>query len=189
MACSVLVCGFRKLSRDLRRIELERRNANALPLLDPVLAVGALAVDAQFALTDDALDMGERQAGEARFEKAVDAHVVFVCRHHDGLNLGRQRRRLGHDLLRLRHKRFCRTWRRSRRPRRRLAAGSIRGRPLGLRTPIRTCALRAIARRAERSLDATAHAVFPSLRDIERVARRGNIAIFAPTWLSASRSS
>jgi hypothetical protein len=64
-----LGCSFRELARDLRRIELERRNANALPLLDPVLAVGPLAVDAQFALTDDALDMGERQTGETRSRK------------------------------------------------------------------------------------------------------------------------
>jgi hypothetical protein len=44
--------------------------------------IGALAVDAQLAFADDALDMGERQAGKARFQKAIDAHVVFVGRHH-----------------------------------------------------------------------------------------------------------
>src|SRR4029434_9537575 len=111
-----------ELARALRGIELERRNANALPLLDPVLAVGALAVDAQFALPDDALDMGERKPRKARFQKAVDAHVVLVGGDDDGLNLGRQRRRLGRDLLRLRHKRLCRTGRRRRKPRRWLAA-------------------------------------------------------------------
>ena len=95
--------------------------------------------------------------GKARLEKAVDAHVVLVGGDDDGLNLGRQRRRLGHDLLRLRHKRLCRTGRRSRKPRRWLAARTIRLRPLGCRAPIGPRALRAIARRAERFFDATAH--------------------------------
>ena len=181
--------GFRELARALRRIELERRNANALPLLDPVLAVGALAVDAQLAFANDALDVGERQARKARLEETVDAHVVLVGGDDDGLDLGRQRRRLGHNLLRLRHKRLCRTRRRGRKPRRRLAARTIRLRPLGWRAPIGTRALRAIARRAERSFDASAHAVFPSFRDVGRMVRRGNTAIFAPIWFSARRSS
>ena len=80
----------RELADDLRRIELQRRDADALPLLEAVLAVDALAVDAEFAFADDALDMGERQAGEARLEEAVDTHVVLVRRHLDGLDLGRQ---------------------------------------------------------------------------------------------------
>ena len=82
---------FRELACGLGRIELQRRNANALPFLQPVLAVGALAVDAQLAFADDALDVGERQAGKARLEKAVDAHVVLVRGHDDGLDLCRQR--------------------------------------------------------------------------------------------------
>ena len=81
--------GFRELSRALRRIELQRRNANALPLLDPVLAVGTLAVDAQLAFANDALDVGERQAGKTRLEETVDAHVVLVGGDDHGLNLGR----------------------------------------------------------------------------------------------------
>src|SRR5262249_42487393 len=54
-------------------------------------AVGALAVHAQLAFTDDALDMRERQPGKARLEEAVDPHVVLIIRHHHGLHLGRQR--------------------------------------------------------------------------------------------------
>ena len=117
-ACKRLGRRFRELPGDLGRIELQRRNADALPLLQPVLAVGALAVDAQLAFADDALDMGERQAGKARLEKAVDAHVVLVRGHDDGLHLGRQRRRLGDELFRLGHER-----RRLRRARR----GNARG--------------------------------------------------------------
>ena len=82
-----LLRAFRQFAHRLRRVELQRRNADALPLLQPVLAVDALAVDAQLALTDDALDVRERQAGKARFEKAIDAHVVLVGRHFDGLHL------------------------------------------------------------------------------------------------------
>ena len=97
----------------------------------PILAVGALAVDAQFAFTDDALNVGERQAGKPRFEKAVDAHVVFVRRHDDGLDLGRQRRR------RRRLRRLRRTARfGARGARRKSAAACCRGaaaRPVGLR--------------------------------------------------------
>src|SRR5262249_40438416 len=44
------------------------------------------------AFADDALDVGERQAGKARFEEAIDAHVVLVGRHGDGLHLDRQQR-------------------------------------------------------------------------------------------------
>ncbi len=108
-----LVLGFRQMAGNLGRIQFERRNPDALAFLDPVLAVGALAVDAQLALPDDALDVGKRQAGKARLEKAVDPHVVLVRRHHDGLDFGRQRRRLGNDLFGLGDER-----RRSRRARR-----------------------------------------------------------------------
>src|SRR6185369_4710520 len=181
--------GFGEWTRAFRRLELQRRNANALAFLQPILAVGALAVDAQLAFANDALDVGERKPRKARLQKAVDAHVVFVRGHHDGLNLDRQRRRLGGSLLGLGNERRwpCRAGRS--RTRRGLAARTKRLRPLGCRAPIGPRALRAIARRAERSLDAAAHAVFPSFRDVGRLVRRGNTAIFAPTWLSARRSS
>src|SRR3712207_2576460 len=62
-----------------------------MAFLQPVLAVGALAVDPQLTLPDDALDVGERQAGKARLEEAVDAHVVLVSSDDDGLDFCRQR--------------------------------------------------------------------------------------------------
>jgi hypothetical protein len=82
-----LLRGLRQHARRLGRIEPQRRNAHALALLQPVLAVGALAVDAQLAFADDALDMGERQAGKARFEEAIHAHVVLIGGHDHGLHL------------------------------------------------------------------------------------------------------
>jgi hypothetical protein len=141
------------------RIKLERRDADALPLFDAILAVGTLAVDAQFAFADDALDVGERQAGKTRLQKTVDPHIVLVRGHDNGLNFGGQRRRLDGDLLWLGHKRL---WlggtRRGRgKPRRGLAAGTMRRRPFRLRAAVRTRALRAIAPGLQRSLDATAH--------------------------------
>ena len=152
---------LREASGEVGRIQLERRNADALALFDPVLAVGALAVDAQLAFADDALDMGERQAGETRLQKAVDPHVVLVRGHDHGLNLGRQRRRFGDDLLGLgnERRRLRRARRGSRETRRRLATRTMRRRPLGLRAPIRARALGAIACWAFRqwSLDAAAH--------------------------------
>jgi hypothetical protein len=90
---------FGQRARALRGVELERRNADALAFFQPVLAVGALAVDAQFALPDDALDVGERKAGKTRLEETVDTHVVLVGGDDDGLDFCRQRRRLGDDLL------------------------------------------------------------------------------------------
>ena len=100
---------FGERARALRGVELERRNANALAFFQPVLAVGALAVDAQLAFANDALDVGERQTRKTRLEETVDAHVVLVRGDDDGLNLGRQRRRLGDDLLGLRHERLRRS--------------------------------------------------------------------------------
>ena len=98
-----------RLPRGCRRTfgasSLQRRNPHALALLQPVLAIGALAVDAQLAFADDALDVGERQAGKARLEKAIDPHVVLVGGDDHGLHLGRQRRRLRSDLFGLRRRR------------------------------------------------------------------------------------
>ena len=157
---------FRELANHLGRIELERRNADALAFFKAILAVGTLAVDAQLAFADDALDVRERQAGKTRLEKTVDAHVVLVRGHHHGLNFGRQRRRLGDGLLGLGHERL---WlggaRRGRgKPRGRLATGSdLPLRPLRLRSAIGTRALRAVTGRTFRqwSSDATAHGVLP----------------------------
>src|SRR4029453_10831103 len=140
------------------RIEFQRRNPDTLPFLQPVLAVGALAVHAQFAFADDALDVGERQSGKARLKKAVDPHVVLIRRYDDGLNLCRQRWRLGDGLWRLRNQ-GSRLPGGRRREARRLAR-TMRRRPLRLRTPIRSRALRTIARRTgfcQWPFDATAH--------------------------------
>jgi hypothetical protein len=43
----------------LRGVEPQRRNAHALSSLQPVLRLRALAVDADLAFTDHALDVGE----------------------------------------------------------------------------------------------------------------------------------
>src|SRR4029077_8274798 len=150
-----------------------------------------LAVDAQLTFADDALDVGERQAGKARLEKTVDAHVVFVGGDDHGLDFGRQLRRLGNDLLRLRNERLRRAWRRGRKARR-LATGAMNRRAIGLSIAIRASALRAISWRSgfcEWPFDAAAHPVFPNFLDVGRPARRGNIAICAPTSFSAKRSS
>jgi hypothetical protein len=55
----------------------------------------ALAVDAQFALSNDALDVGEGEPRKPRFEEAIDAHAGFVRRDFGGLYAGRGRRRFG----------------------------------------------------------------------------------------------
>ncbi len=162
---------FREMSCGLGHIEFQRRNPNALALLQPILAVRALAVHAQLAFADDALDVGERQAGKARLEKAVDAHVVLIRCHDNGLNFFRQRRWLGDGLLGL-HNERSRLLSARHRKARRLAARTMTRLALTLdpgglrRIPIGTRTLRAIARRAgfcQRSLDATAHDDFPLL--------------------------
>ena len=64
-----------------------------LPGFEPVLGLGALAVDAQFAFADDALDVGETQSRKPRLKKAVDAHAGFIGRDRDVLHAGRHWRR------------------------------------------------------------------------------------------------
>jgi hypothetical protein len=76
-----------KISR-FRRIEPERRDAHRLACLQPVLSIDPLAVDAQFAFADHALDVGERQRRKSRLEKAVDPHAGFIGGDHDGLDFG-----------------------------------------------------------------------------------------------------
>src|SRR5262249_36253010 len=101
---------FRQVSR-FRRIEPERRDAHRLACLQPILAVDPLAVDAQLAFADHALDVGERQRRKPRFQKAVDPHSGFIGRDGDGLDLGCFRRERGRrgDLP---HWQWpCRTWR------------------------------------------------------------------------------
>ena len=69
-------------------IQPQRRDAHGLPGLETLLGLRALAVHAQFALPDHALDVGERKPGKARLEEAVDAHAGFVGAHLGGLHAG-----------------------------------------------------------------------------------------------------
>jgi hypothetical protein len=75
-----------------RRIEPQRRNADRLPGLEPVLRLRALTVDAHLAFADDALDVGEAQARKPRLEETVHPHAGFVGGHRDVLHAGRRRR-------------------------------------------------------------------------------------------------
>ena len=64
-----VVCRITRCAR-LGRIEAQRRNADGLAGLEPVLRLGALAIDPHLAFTDDALDVGEAQTrGSAAREK------------------------------------------------------------------------------------------------------------------------
>src|SRR5262249_53664870 len=74
----------------LRRIEPQGRDAHALAGLEAVLAVGPLAVHAQLAFADDALDVGKRQPRKPRLKETIDPHVVLVRGDDDGLNPGGQ---------------------------------------------------------------------------------------------------
>ena len=76
-----------------RRIEPQRRNAHGLSGFQSVLRLGALAVDAHLAFSDDALDVGKAQARKPRLEEAIDPHAVFVGRDGDVLHAGRHLRR------------------------------------------------------------------------------------------------
>src|SRR5262245_21070293 len=81
--------------------ELERWNAHGLSGRKPVLRLGALAVHAQLAFANDALDVRKRKSRKACFEKAIDAHAGFVSRHRDSLyGSGSSRRRLQPVILR-----------------------------------------------------------------------------------------
>ena len=86
-------------------------DAHRLTRRQPILAVDPLAVDAQFAFADHALDAGERQRRKFCLEKAVDPHAGFVRRDRDGVRpggfLGKRNRR--NDILQRRRSR--RTWR------------------------------------------------------------------------------
>jgi hypothetical protein len=55
----------------------------------------ALAVHAQFALSNDALDVGEGEPWKPRLDKAIDPHAGFVRCDFGGLYAGRGRHRLG----------------------------------------------------------------------------------------------
>jgi hypothetical protein len=65
-----------------------RRDAYGLSYLQTLLRLSAPPIDAQLALPDDALDVRERQPGEARLQEAVDAHACLVRRHPHVLHRG-----------------------------------------------------------------------------------------------------
>src|SRR6185437_12939212 len=73
--------------------KLEWWNAHRLAGLQPRLRLRALAIHADFAFADDALDMTERKSRKARFEETIDAHAVFIRRDGDGLDTLRECRR------------------------------------------------------------------------------------------------
>src|SRR5262249_56512719 len=68
------------------------RVANRRPGLEPLLGLRALAVHAQFALSNDALDVGEGEPRKPRLDEAIDAHAGFVGCYLGGLYAGRGRR-------------------------------------------------------------------------------------------------
>ena len=74
--------------RRLRFAEFQRRDAHVLPRRQPVLRLDALAVHAQLAFADDALDVGERKPGKPRLEETIDAHAGFIAANRDGLHAG-----------------------------------------------------------------------------------------------------
>jgi hypothetical protein len=89
----ILVMGGDARSR-LRLVEFQGRHAHLGARLQPLVRLGALAVDAQLAFPHDALDMGEGELRKPRHEKAVDAHAGLVRRDDERLHAG------GKDLLR-----------------------------------------------------------------------------------------
>src|SRR5262249_28578820 len=78
--------------RRTRLIQSQRRNTHRLPGLEPLLGLRALAVHAQFALSNDALDMGEGEPRKPRLDKAIDAHAGLVRCALGGLYATRGRR-------------------------------------------------------------------------------------------------
>ena len=76
-----------------RLVELERRHPHARTRLQPVVRLGALAIDPQLALAHDALHAGKGKLRKARSQKAVDAHPGLVGVHGQRLHAACQRRR------------------------------------------------------------------------------------------------
>jgi hypothetical protein len=72
----------------LRLIQLQGRHAHLGTRLKPLIGLGALAVDAQLALSHDALDVGEGKLGKAGHQEAIDAHAGFVRLNDERLHAG-----------------------------------------------------------------------------------------------------
>src|SRR5262249_58501367 len=75
-----------------RLIQPQRRDAHRLPGLEPLLGLRALAVHAQLALSNDALDVGEGEPRKPRLDETIDAHAGFVSCYLGGLYAARGRR-------------------------------------------------------------------------------------------------
>ena len=88
---AVVLVARRVAGGGLRRVKLEGRNANGLAGFEAVVRPGALAVDAEFALAHDALDVREGELGKARDQKAVDPHARLIRFNREGLNAGGER--------------------------------------------------------------------------------------------------
>ena len=71
---AILLRGRRIVARR-RRFNLQRGNAHGLPGLEANFGLRPLAIHSHLAFANDALDVAERQAREARLEKAIDAHA------------------------------------------------------------------------------------------------------------------
>ena len=89
-----LIAGVGVAPARARLIQSQRRDAHRLPGLEPLFGLRALAVHAQFALSNDALDMGEGEPRKPRLDEAIDAHAGFVRCYLGGLYAGRGRRAL-----------------------------------------------------------------------------------------------
>src|SRR5262249_9782641 len=90
-----LIANLGVASRRTRLIQSQRRNAHRLPGLEPLLGLRALAVHAQFALSNDALDVREGEPREPRLDEAIDAHAGFVRSDFGDLYAGRGCHRFG----------------------------------------------------------------------------------------------
>src|SRR5262249_61381620 len=72
-----------------RLIQSQWRDAHRLPGLESLLGLRALAVHAQFALSNDALDVGEGEPPEPRLDETSDAPAGFFRCFPCGLCAGR----------------------------------------------------------------------------------------------------
>jgi hypothetical protein len=69
-------------------VGIERRNAHHLPGLDARIGLGAAAIDADLAGTQQFLQMTEAEARVVRLEPAVEPHARLAGFHRDLLNAG-----------------------------------------------------------------------------------------------------
>ena len=63
------------------RLDPHRRQAYLIALLDPVLRIDALAIDAHFALAQQAINPAARHGLEVSHEKVIDALAGLIRGH------------------------------------------------------------------------------------------------------------